>query len=85
MMKNMIPVFVSCKNGYFDSEELFKLKSVAEKFGGKYSKKILITSNTNYADILNKRATEMGISILTFTENTPDSSIVKKLRNIAVN
>ena len=44
LMHNILPIFISCKNGVVTSEELFKLNTVAERFGGKYSKKILIAT-----------------------------------------
>lgn len=43
-MRGTIPIFVSCKNGFFDANELYKLNTVAEKFGDKYAKKVLIAT-----------------------------------------
>ena len=43
-MKGLRPVFISCKNGKFTDEELFKFSTVAEEFGGKYVKKVLVTN-----------------------------------------
>ena len=43
-MKGSIPLFISCKNGDFDANELYKLNTVAERFGRKYSKKVLIST-----------------------------------------
>ena len=43
-MKGSIPIFISCKNGDFDANELYKLNTVAEHFGNKYSKKVLIST-----------------------------------------
>ena len=64
-MKGAIPVFISCKNGLLVVDELYKLTAVANRFGGKYARKVLITanlseSNTN-ADYLRARMREMGI------------------------
>ena len=42
MMKGAVPVFVSCKNGNMDPNELYKLETVAQRFGGKYARKVLI-------------------------------------------
>ncbi len=44
MMRGMIPVFVSCKNGRVGMDELYKLNSVANRFGGKYTKKVLVAT-----------------------------------------
>ena len=38
----MVPVFISCKNGNVPVDELYKLHSVAGKFGGKYAQKVLV-------------------------------------------
>ena len=45
MMHGMVPVFVSCKNGYVDKDELYKLNAVATRFGGKYAKKVLVATS----------------------------------------
>ena len=39
LMRGTIPVFVSCKNGRVEMDELYKLDTVAERFGGSYAKK----------------------------------------------
>lgn len=41
LMRGVIPVFVSCKNGAVDSNELYKLNTVADRFGSIYAKKSL--------------------------------------------
>lgn len=38
MMAGMLPVFVSCKNGSVETDELYKLNTVAKKFGSGYAK-----------------------------------------------
>ena len=67
MMHGMVPVFVSCKNGQIDMDELYKLNTVATRFGGKYSKKVLIATaldeNSNFAVRLRARAKEMQIKV----------------------
>jgi len=50
IMKGVIPVFISCKNGSVHKEALYELSTVAERFGGKYSKKILITTSNEEQD-----------------------------------
>ena len=49
-MKGLRPVFISCKNGKFDDEELFKFSTVSEQFGGKYVKKALVTNYLSSKD-----------------------------------
>ena len=45
LMHGTTPLFVSCKNGNIGEEELYKLHTVAERFGGPYSKKMLIATD----------------------------------------
>ena len=67
MMHGMVPVFVSCKNGKIETEELYKLSIVAERFGGSYAKKVLVASslgNTKSDMALRQRAHDMNIRIV---------------------
>lgn len=66
LMHGLTPLFVSCKNGKIGESELYKLNTVAERFGGKHAKKLLIATNF-FADSENskrsviQRAADMGI------------------------
>lgn len=67
MMRGMMPIFVSCKNGYINMEELYKLTAVADRFGGKYSKKVLVATaldNLDHSNYIRQRAADMGIRLL---------------------
>ncbi len=68
VMKDMIPVFISCKNGEVTKDALYELETVAEKFGGEYAKKILVctylNSNKDSASHIRQRANDMGIEII---------------------
>ena len=69
LMRGMIPYFISCKNGTIDTEELYKVQTVAERFGGPYARKVLICTtwgsmNEHKQATLRDRAREMGIYIL---------------------
>lgn len=68
LMDGMVPVFVSCKNGTVDADELYKLAVVAERFGGKYAKKVLVTTRLDElgykAEYIRLRAKDMGIRIV---------------------
>ncbi len=44
LMHGIQPLFVSCKNGDVDENELYKLAVVAERFGGEYARKMLIVT-----------------------------------------
>ena len=60
IMKNNIPTFISCKNGRIDSSALYELDAVTSELGGKYAKKLIIS--TQYHDqALIERAKEMDI------------------------
>lgn len=84
-MHHMIPVFVSCKNGKFTAEELYKLNSVAERFGGKYAKKVLVASRLEDEapdEILKLRANDMKIQIIAGDDLTEDEKLKKRLTNV---
>lgn len=83
-MHKMIPVFFSCKNGEVHSDELYKLYSVATRFGGKYSRKVMVISeiklNKNEASI-RRRAKDMDIEIIDPFELTAEE-LEKRIASI---
>lgn len=86
LMKDLVPVFISCKNGQIDIDELYKLSAVAEHFGGKYSKKVLAASELNKmgekASYIKARAAELNIKILEVSASTSEAALRKSLENI---
>ncbi|MBR2043035.1 MAG: DUF1887 family protein [Clostridia bacterium] len=79
LMKGLVPVFISCKNGKFEEEELYKLDAVASRFGGKYVKKVLIATDLGSLsdktkEALSQRAVDMDISILRGVHKIDDDS-----------
>lgn len=67
MMHGLIPIFVSCKNGAVDMNKLYKLNTVAERFGGTYSKKVLIATaldDSLQSEYLRARAKDMNIRLV---------------------
>ncbi len=85
LMHNMVPIFVSCKNGDFKSDEFYKLNTVADRFGSKYAKKVLVSSllKDSPADkILKQRAQDMGIHIIAGEDLMDDSKLKKRLENL---
>ena len=85
MMKGIIPVFVSCKNGQIDTEELYKFNSVAEHFGGKKAKKVLVATalgNDGHSDSIRKRAADMKIKLIEGLQYMSEEAIAKKVKNI---
>ena len=81
-MNGLVPIFISCKNGIVEVDELYKLNTVATRFGGKYAKKILIA--TDELGLIKIRAQEMGIEVVdNIGELGFDHKDVKrKLKNI---
>lgn len=85
MMRRMIPVFVSCKNGKIEIGELYKLSVVAERFGGKYAKKVLVETSLGdgrFAQILRNRAAEMNIRIVSNLQDQSDVEINRIIRSL---
>jgi hypothetical protein len=68
--RGMIPLFISCKNGDVDEDELYKLHTVATFFGGSNAKMMLIASHLQKkselsTDTFIRRAQDMGIYLVT--------------------
>ena len=68
LMKGVVPVFISCKNGIIPGDELYKLNTVAEQFGSEYARKVLVATDMGKAGKSRKyfleRARDMGIQII---------------------
>ncbi|MBE7029821.1 MAG: DUF1887 family protein [Ruminococcaceae bacterium] len=82
-MNGLIPVFISCKNGAVDDEELYKFKTVSEQFGGEKGIKILLVSPDALGDNTQAfiaRARHMGIRVI---HNVGSMSIGKLSYEIA--
>lgn len=60
LLEGMLPVFISCKNGKVDQMALYELDTVAKRFGGKYVRKEISTSQDITEGYLS-RAKEMDI------------------------
>ena len=89
MMHGMIPVFVSCKNGRVEIAELYKLNTVANRFGGKYAKKILVASSlekdSDYANYLRQRAKDMQIRIVEDIVDMSDDELRETIQTFWLN
>ena len=83
-MKGAIPIFISCKNGNFDENELYKLSTVADRFGDKYAKKILIASKLEKfglkSDYLRARMSDMSIRCIDNVTGMSDDQLNSALR-----
>lgn len=68
LMRGMIPIFISCKNGGVGEDELYKLAAVAHRFGGRFAKMVLaatgLSGNAQRDAYFARRASEMGITLL---------------------
>ena len=86
MMHDVVPVFVSCKNGIFTADELYKLNTVAYRFGNDYAKKVLIATSLSSigeaGEYLRQRAADMNIQLIENVQNMDDAQLAKKLRNL---
>ena len=70
LMHGCTPIFISCKNGQIGDEELYKLHTVAQRFGGPHAGKMLIATNLDRkSDAANssfaQRAWDMDIFLVT--------------------
>lgn len=83
LMHDTVPVFISCKNGIVTAEELYKLNTVAERFGGQYSKKVLVATSIpdskESGKYLRQRAKDMNIKLI---EDISDAELENKLKNL---
>lgn len=55
-MEGMQPVFISCKNGAVNADELYKLHTVATRFGGSEARKYLMLTGIRRMAEENRRA-----------------------------
>lgn len=89
LMHNVIPVFISCKNGNVTADELFKLNAVAERFGGPYAKKVLVTTGFSIqggtGGHVRQRAEEMNIRILPNAHRIGDAELERKIKSLWCN
>lgn len=69
LMRGITPLFISCKNGSIGEEELYKLHTVATRFGGPQARKMLIATNLERRSAaselaLSQRAWDMDIFLV---------------------
>ncbi|MBE6553108.1 MAG: DUF1887 family protein [Ruminococcaceae bacterium] len=85
-MQGSTPIFLSCKNGDFDSEELYKLNTVALRFGGRFAKKVLVAADLDKmgskGEFLKARAEEMQIRIIDRITRLPLNELDRILRTL---
>ncbi|MBE5878308.1 MAG: hypothetical protein E7290_15665 [Lachnospiraceae bacterium] len=69
--------------------ELYKLNTVANRFGGKYAKKILVASSlekdSDYANYLRQRAQDMQIRVIDDIVDMSDDELRDTIRTFWLN
>lgn len=73
LTRDLVPVFISCKNGEIHKEALYELETVADRFGGRYARKFLlasyISSNAESRKYIIQRAKDMNINLICDVHN----------------
>ena len=86
MMRDTVPIFVSCKNGIVTAEELYKLDTVAKRFGGPYAKKVLVATSIDCLKEAGKyfrqRATDMNIQLIENIQDLDDAVLARKIKTL---
>lgn len=77
LTRGLTPLFISCKNGDIGEEELYKLHTVASRFGGPFARKMLIATHLERKNPFSdrafiQRARDMGIYLV------PDAAALSK-------
>ncbi len=85
-MSGLTPVFISCKNGAVDTEELYKLNTVACEFGGEKAKKILVATslpqNSEKMKYFRQRMKDMEIQLIENLKDYNDEALSQKLKKM---
>lgn len=86
LMHGAVPVFISCKNGDMEMVELYKLNTVAERFGGKYAKKVLVISSFDElgpkSEYISLRAKDMNIQIIQDPDRMEEAELERVLASV---
>lgn len=86
LMHGITPIFISCKNGYVSVDELYKLSTVAQRFGGDFAKKVLVAADLDTSSengkFLVSRARDMGIEMICGEHDLRGRQFGKKLENL---
>ena len=82
----MRPVLISCKNGSVNKEALYELDTVASRYGGDYSKKILVTSyiatSQKQSRYILARAADMGIRVISGVDSMSHDEFIEALYKV---
>lgn len=86
LMKGLTPIFISCKNGNVGDDELYKLETVTNRFGGPYAKKVLIATylgkKTQSRKYFKQRAQDMKINLIDSVHQLSDEHFAKMVKHL---
>ena len=86
LMKGLTPIFISCKNGSVNDDELYKLETVANRYGGLYVKKVLIATylgkKTKSRKYFKQRAKDMRINLIDSVHQLTDERFAKMVKHL---
>lgn len=86
LMKNVCPIFISCKSGKAGGNALHELETVSRKFGGKYARKALVLAracdDTTGTQFFKQRARDMHIWIIDDVFRLSDEQLLNQLKRI---
>lgn len=86
LMKQVCPIFISCKSGKAGGLALHELETVSRKFGGKYARKALVLGRacdeTTGTQFFRQRAKDMHIWIIDDVFRMSDEQLLNKLKRI---
>ena len=84
-MKGSVPVFISCKNGSFDVDELYKLSAVAARFGSLRAKRVLVATGIGggvRAEHIKSRAESLGVRLIQNAHELKDKELDRILSSL---
>ena len=86
VIKDFVPVFISCKNGEVYKEALYELDTMAHKFGGAYAKKVMfasyVSTDPDKKEYIKKRASDMGIILIDGIEKMEREEFKNKIKQL---
>lgn len=84
VMRDAVPIFISCKNGEAKKEALYELDTVANHFGGEYAKKVLLTTyistDAKSRRYLLRRARDMNIDVIENIDKMDRDELIRTLK-----
>ena len=80
-VRDVFPVFISCKTCEIRTEALNELAILRDRFGGKGSRAIIVSSETNspHSRPMQNRAMELGIEVIEW-EDLPLERLIQRLK-----